>query len=116
VLIWDRSRNGIAMLTLGAALLFGAVYLLKNPCSSATSAFCCHSRRCWVRGAVLLDAAQRLYAPGLTSQGVVITRVADEIAFSRSNGEIDADPAVLVAGTVVAADARRLHKHAQRAT
>ena len=68
-----------------------------------------------VRGAVLLDTAQRLYAPGLTAEGTVVTRIADEIAFSRSNGEIDSDPVVLVAGTVVAANARRLHRRALRA-
>ena len=54
-----------------------------------------------VHGAVLLDAAQRLYEPGLTAKGRVVARVAGEIAFSRPNGDIDADPAVLVAGRVV---------------
>ena len=53
------------------------------------------------RGAVLLDAAQRSYAPGLAAKGTVLARVSDEIAFTRTNGEIDADPAVLVAGEVV---------------
>lgn len=61
----------------------------------------------------VIDGA--FYAPGLTAKGVVVTRIADEIAFSRPNGEIDADPALLVAGTVVATDARRLHRRALRA-
>jgi hypothetical protein len=53
------------------------------------------------RGAVLLDAAQRSYEPGLAAKGRVLARVSDEIAFTRTNGEIDADPAMLVAGEVV---------------
>ena len=57
------------------------------------------------RGAVLLDAAQRLYEPDLTAKGKVVVRVSDEIAFSRPDAEIDAAPALLVAGTVVASDA-----------
>jgi 4-amino-4-deoxy-L-arabinose transferase-like glycosyltransferase len=60
------------------------------------------------RGTVLLDAAQRLYEPGLTAKGRVIARVTEEIAFSRPNGEIDAGPAVLVAGRVVVAHRRGL--------
>ena len=53
------------------------------------------------RGAVLLDAAQRSYEPGLAAKGTVLARVSDEIAFTRTNGEIDAEPAVLVAGKVI---------------
>jgi len=53
------------------------------------------------RGAVLLDAAQRSYEPELGASGRVLTRVSDEIAFTRTNGEIDADAAVLVDGKVV---------------
>jgi hypothetical protein len=53
------------------------------------------------RGAVLLDATQRLYEPNLAADGAVVVRVGDEIAFSRPDGEIDADPAVLVSGRVV---------------
>jgi hypothetical protein len=53
------------------------------------------------RGTVLLDAAQRLYAPGLTARGKVVARISADIAFSRPNGDIDADPAVLVEGRVV---------------
>jgi len=53
------------------------------------------------RGAVLLDAAQRSYEPGLAARGTVLTRVFDEIAFTGTNGEIDADPAVLIDGEVV---------------
>jgi Dolichyl-phosphate-mannose-protein mannosyltransferase len=64
------------------------------------------------QGAVLLDAAQRLYAPDLTATGKVAARIGGEIAFARPNGEIDAGPAVLVVGRVVrakpaAADERR---------
>lgn len=53
------------------------------------------------RGAILLDAAQRLYEPDLAADGAVVVRVGGEIAFSRPDGEIDADPAVLVSGRVV---------------
>lgn len=53
------------------------------------------------RGAILLDATQRLYEPDLAAEGAVVARVGDEIAFSRPDGEIDADPAVLVSGRVV---------------
>lgn len=56
------------------------------------------------RGAVLLDATQRLYDPDLTATGNVVARIADELAFARPDLEIDAEPAVLVAGEVVAAD------------
>ena len=58
------------------------------------------------RGAVLLDAAQRSYEPRLAAQGRVLRRVSDEIAFTRTNGDIDAEPAVLVAGEVVSLDTR----------
>ena len=57
-------------------------------------------------GAVLLDAAQRLYEPGLTARGRVVARVGDEIAFARPDGEIDAEEAVLVLGRVVATKSR----------
>jgi hypothetical protein len=59
--------------------------------------------RAGARGAVLLDATQRLYAPGLTATGSVVARIADELAFARPDLEIDAEPAVLVVGEVVAA-------------
>jgi hypothetical protein len=52
-------------------------------------------------GSVLLDASQRLYAPRLSARGKVVARIREEIAFSRPNGDIDAGPAVLVAGRVV---------------
>ena len=51
-------------------------------------------------GFVLLDPAQRSYAPDLAASGKVIARVDSEIAFSRPDGEIDAGRAVLVAGHV----------------
>jgi hypothetical protein len=53
------------------------------------------------RGAVLLDAAQRLYEPRLTARGRAVARVSDDIAFARPDLEIDAGPAVLVLGHVV---------------
>jgi hypothetical protein len=53
------------------------------------------------RGAVLLDAAQRLYQPQLTAKGRAVARVSDGIAFARPDLEIDAGPAVLVVGRVV---------------
>ena len=56
------------------------------------------------RGAVLLDAAQRLYAPRLTAKGRAVARVSDDIAFARPDLEIDARPAVLVVGRVARAD------------
>jgi hypothetical protein len=55
------------------------------------------------RGAILLDPAQRLYAPGLRAKGEVVLRVVDEVAFARPDGELDASPAVLVRGDVVPA-------------
>jgi hypothetical protein len=55
-----------------------------------------------VRGAVLLDAAQRLYEPQLTADGTVVARVHGALAFARPDLEIDAEPAILVAGRVVA--------------
>jgi hypothetical protein len=60
--------------------------------------------RTGARGAVLLDASQRMYDPTLTAHGRVIDRVSDGIAFARANGQIDAGPAVLIAGRVVAVD------------
>ena len=61
-----------------------------------------HAMRPGARGAVLLDATQRLYAPRLTATGSVVARIADELAFARPDLGIDAQPAVLVAGQVVA--------------
>jgi hypothetical protein len=52
--------------------------------------------------AILLDAAQRLYEPGLTARGTVVARLGGVIVFSRPDLEIDADPALVVAGRVVA--------------
>jgi hypothetical protein len=56
-----------------------------------------------VRGAILLDPAQRLYAPDLSAKGRVVLRVVDEVAFARPDGELDAAPAVVVTGDVVPA-------------
>jgi Dolichyl-phosphate-mannose-protein mannosyltransferase len=65
-----------------------------------------HGMRAGARGAVLLDAAQRLYEPRLTARGRAVVRVSDDIAFARPDLEIDAGPAVLVVGRVVARAAR----------
>ena len=53
------------------------------------------------QGVVLLDAAQRVYKPGLTARGNVVARIDGDIAFARPDLEIDAEPAVLVSGKVV---------------
>jgi hypothetical protein len=58
--------------------------------------------RAGTRGAVLLDATQRLYAPRLTARGRAVAHVSDDIAFAGPDAEIDANPAVLVVGRVVA--------------
>jgi hypothetical protein len=52
-------------------------------------------------GVVLLDAAQRVYQPGLTAEGAVVTRIDEELAFARPDLAIDADPALLVRGEVI---------------
>jgi hypothetical protein len=54
-----------------------------------------------ISGAILLDAAQRLYEPRLTADGRVVARVGGALAFSRPDLEIDTDPAILVVGSVV---------------
>jgi hypothetical protein len=51
-------------------------------------------------GLVLLDSAQRSYAPHLGASGRVIARVDSDLAFSRPDGEIDAGRALLVSGQV----------------
>ena len=53
------------------------------------------------RGAVLLDATQRLYEAHLTATGRTVVRVSDGIAFAGPDLEIDAGPAILVVGHVV---------------
>jgi hypothetical protein len=62
-----------------------------------------HKMRPGVRGAILLDAAQRLYEPRLSAKGRLIARVSGDIAFTRPNDDIDAGPAVLVGGEVISA-------------
>lgn len=59
-----------------------------------------HTMRPGTRGLVLLDPAQRSYAPDLAARGKVVARVDSELAFSRPDGEIDAGRSVLVAGEV----------------
>jgi hypothetical protein len=43
-----------------------------------------------------------LYEPRLTAKGRAAAQVSDDIAFARPDLEIDASPAVLVVGRVVA--------------
>jgi hypothetical protein len=54
-----------------------------------------------VRGLVVLDAAQRAYAPSLTAVGDLVGRVTTSDGFERPNGSIDYAPARLVRGIVV---------------
>jgi len=58
-----------------------------------------------VRGQILLDPAQRAYAPQLGARGRVVARVSSDFAFSRPDGEIDPGDAVLVEGRVTEARA-----------
>jgi hypothetical protein len=59
--------------------------------------------RTGARGVILLDAAQRSYAPRLTGRGPVVARFDGDLAFSRPDGEIDPGSAMLVDGIVVSA-------------
>lgn len=62
--------------------------------------------RLGVRGLILLDPAQRAYAPRLAARGKVVARVATDFAFSRQDGAVDAGDAVLIAGRVTDASPR----------
>ncbi len=53
------------------------------------------------RGLILLDGAQRTYAPGLTARGVVVATLPEPQGFERPNGTLDLAPALLVRGVVV---------------
>jgi hypothetical protein len=53
-----------------------------------------------VRGSILLDPAQRAYAPDLRARGKVVSRIDSNFAFSRPDGEIDALGSTLVVGVV----------------
>jgi hypothetical protein len=53
------------------------------------------------RGLILLDAAQRAYAPRLGAQGIVVARLQTAHGFERPDGTIDLRPAILVRGVVV---------------
>ena len=57
-----------------------------------------------VRGLILLDPAQRAYAPRLGARGKVVARLVTDFAFFRPDGAVDTGDAVLVAGRVT--DAR----------
>lgn len=52
------------------------------------------------RGLILLDGAQRAYAPGLGARGTVIARLAAPNGFERPNGTLDTGPATLIRGVV----------------
>lgn len=54
-------------------------------------------------GLILLDGAQREYAPGLSARGRLIARLTVPDGFERPNGTIDVSPALLVEGVVVRA-------------
>jgi hypothetical protein len=57
-------------------------------------------------GFILLDPAQRSYAPHLAANGKIVARVASDFAFSRPDGEIDAGVAVVVSGRVTQGSGR----------
>ncbi len=52
------------------------------------------------RGLILLDAAQRAYAPGLGATGVIIARFSLPDGFTRPDGTLDMGRATLVRGVV----------------
>lgn len=54
------------------------------------------------RGLILLDAAQRAYAPGLGAAGVIVARFSPPDGFERPDGTLDMGPATLVRGVVTA--------------
>jgi hypothetical protein len=53
-----------------------------------------------VRGWILLDPAQRAYAPDLGARGSIVSSIDSGFAFSRPDGEIDAGLSTLVVGSV----------------
>jgi hypothetical protein len=53
-----------------------------------------------VRGWILLDPAQRAYAPELGARGSIVSSIDSGFAFSRPDGEIDAGLSTLVVGSV----------------
>jgi hypothetical protein len=55
------------------------------------------------RGLILLDPAQRAYAPGLTARGVRLARLSVPNGFERPDGTLDTGPAWLIRGVVAAA-------------
>ena len=58
------------------------------------------SLRPGARGLILLDGAQRTYAPDVTARGVILARLTVPEGFERPNGTIDTGPAVLIRGMV----------------
>lgn len=63
--------------------------------------------RIGARGLILLDAAQRLYDPGVNVRGQVVARFTTPVGFERPNGSIDTGPDVLLRGVVTAAGGDR---------
>jgi len=59
-----------------------------------------------MHGLILLDGAQRTYAPGLSARGVVLAHLRTPYGFERPNGTIDTGPALLVRGIVVVAGSK----------
>ena len=60
-----------------------------------------HAMRPGARGLILLDSAQRSFAPELGARGKVVTRLEIAPAFIRPDGEIDPGAVEVVAGRVV---------------
>jgi len=54
-------------------------------------------------GLILLDAAQRAYAPNLGAAGVILARFSAPDGFERPDGTLDMGPATLLRGVVTAA-------------
>ncbi len=54
------------------------------------------------RGLILLDGAQRAYAPNLGAAGAIVARLSAPEGFERPDGTMDMGPATLVRGVVTA--------------
>jgi hypothetical protein len=61
------------------------------------------SLRPGARGLILLDGAQRAYAPGLDARGALIAKLTAPQGFQRPDGTIDTAPALLIRGVVTEA-------------
>jgi hypothetical protein len=56
-------------------------------------------------GLILLDGAQRAYAPGLTARGAVVARLTAPNGFERPDGKLDFAAVLLVRGVALHAAA-----------